>query len=141
MKRFRYAGRAAVRISRAIFFGSVAAALSAGCSGGGGSTSGQSYLTTDPANSGSLAISVVNNSYSPASTTVPRGSVVHWTWNACDVGYGTETCTAHTVTFDDGVTSAMQDKGTYSRSFPSAGTFAYHCKVHGTAMAGTIIVQ
>ena len=144
MKRSLYAG-AAVRVSRALLVGSIVAALGAGCSGG--SKSGQGYMPTAPINggsnggNGSLSVSVVNNSYTPASTTVPRGSVVQWTWKTCDMGYGAETCTAHTVTFDDGATSDQQEKGTYSRSFPNAGTFAYHCKVHGTAMSGTIVVQ
>ncbi len=146
MKRSWYVS-SAVRFGRVILFGSAIATAAAGCGGGGGATSGQSYLPTDPASggskgtSGSLSITVANNSYNPGSTTVPRGSTVHWTWDTCDMGYSTETCTTHTVTFDDAVSSGMQDKGSYSRTFPNAGTYAYHCKVHGTAMSGTVIVQ
>jgi len=30
---------------------------------------------------------------------------------------------------------------TYAHTFPTAGTVAYHCKIHGTSMAGTVIVD
>jgi plastocyanin len=45
------------------------------------------------------------------------------------------------VTFDDGTTSATQDQGTFNRMFTVAGTYNYHCLVHGAAMVGTITVQ
>jgi len=64
-----------------------------------------------------------------------------WTWNSCDSGYGGEVCTAHTVTFDDGPSSELQDKGSYSRAFNTAGTYKYHCQVHGTAMSGSVVVD
>ena len=47
----------------------------------------------------------------------------------------------HSVTFDDGTTSPTQDQGTYTRTFGAAGTYNYHCSIHGAAMAGTITVQ
>jgi len=31
--------------------------------------------------------------------------------------------------------------GTYTHTFTSPGTIAYHCKIHGTSMAGTVIVD
>jgi plastocyanin len=45
------------------------------------------------------------------------------------------------VTFDDGLSSPTQDQGSYSRTFSAAGTYNYHCAVHGAAMAGSITVQ
>jgi plastocyanin len=47
----------------------------------------------------------------------------------------------HSVTFDDGSGSVTQDHGTFSKVFNAAGTFNYHCSVHGAAMAGSITVQ
>jgi plastocyanin len=142
--------------SRYAVVGIVAALIIAGsaaCGGsGGGGSSSQSNYPTDPS-SGSKgtggttsgertsSISVVNSSYSPTATTVARGTVVQWTWNSCDSGYGGETCTAHTVTFDDGPSSELQDKGSYSRAFNSAGTYRYHCQVHGTSMSGSVVVE
>ena len=84
----------------------------------------------------------MNVMYTPDATTVPKGSTIEWTWNSCDAGYGgADLCTSHSVTFDDGVTSAIQDHGSYSRAFNTAGTYKYHCMIHGAAMSGTIVVQ
>jgi plastocyanin len=131
----------------AVFFGGGAA-----CSGGGGSggSGGNSNIPTDPTggsnNSGgtnrSLSVTVGNNSYAPASTTVPRGSSVQWTWNTCTGdGYSQDECVQHTVTFDDGPTSQLQDRGTFSRTFSAAGTYKYHCTFHGLAMSGEVKVE
>ena len=37
--------------------------------------------------------------------------------------------------------STLGHGATYSHTFPTAGTFAYHCKIHGTSMAGTVVVD
>ena len=117
----------------------------AACGGGGGG--GGSQVTSPPPGGGntpppSNGISVSNNAYSPGSKTVAVGSTVQWAWNTCsgDPYYG-GTCTAHSVTFDDGTTSPTQAEGTYSRTFSAAGTYTYHCAIHGAAMAGSITVQ
>ena len=117
----------------------------AACGGGGGG--GGSQVTSPPPPSGntpppSNGITVSNNNYSPGTKTVAVGTTVQWAWNTCtgDVYAGT-TCTSHSVTFDDGVTSPTQDQGTYARTFNAAGTYNYHCAIHGTAMAGSITVQ
>ena len=65
-----------------------------------------------------------------------------WAWNSCTGdAYSGQTCVSHSVTFDDGVTSPTQDQGTFSRIFNAAGTYNYHCSIHGAAMSGTITVQ
>jgi plastocyanin len=48
----------------------------------------------------------------------------------------------HSVTFDDGsASSALQDQGTFEKTFSTPGTYMYHCSVHGTlGMTGTITV-
>lgn len=70
--------------------------------------------------------------YSPASITVHVGDTVTWT-NAGTVG--------HTVTADDGsFDSGMLDVGaSWSYTFNSPGTFAYHCTPHPW-MKGTVVV-
>jgi plastocyanin len=87
-------------------------------------------------------ISVTNNAFSPTSKTVPVGSAVDWAWNSCSQspGYG-QTCGSHNIVFDDGVSSGLQDQGTYSRTFTVAGTYPYHCAIHGLAMSGSITVN
>jgi len=118
--------------------------------GGGGGANNSGYPTgptggssgTGGTVSHSLSVGVVNVMYTPDATTVPKGSTVVWTWSSCDAGYnGADVCTMHSVSFDDGVTSETQDHGGYSRTFTSAGTYNYHCKVHGTAMSGSVVVQ
>jgi len=123
------------------------ALLVLGCGGGGGGTPTApppSGGTGGSGSSSSTDITVQNNSFSPASTTVPAGSTITWTWNSCTGdGYGGQMCTDHSVVFDDGGRngSAVQSSGSFSSQFATAGTYNYHCSVHGTAMHGTIIVQ
>ena len=114
-----------------------------GCGGGGGGT------TTAPPNNGvntpppADGISVTNNMFSPGTKTVAVGASVQWAWNTCTGdAYNGQTCVQHSVTFDDGsASSALQDQGTFNRTFNTAGTFTYHCSVHGAAMTGSITVQ
>ena len=137
------AGHFALLIFAGLFFG---------CGGSGGS-GGNSNIPTDPTggssggtNTGgtnrSLSVTVTNNTYTPGATTVSRGSTVQWTWNTClGDGYSGSQCTAHTVTFDDGPTSQLQEEGSFSRTFTAAGTYKYHCSSHGTAMSGQVTVE
>jgi len=117
-------------IVSAMAFASLFIAFSCGKSGG--------YSYSNPpaggGNSGS-GISMINMTFSPASKTVAKGTVVTWTNND---GY------AHTVTSNDGTTfnSGTIDAGkTYSYTASVAGTFEYHCLIHGIAMSGTLIVN
>ena len=149
MTAIKSAGKFARMPSVAIFSLLILAGVA--CGGGGGGGSNNSGYPTDPTSgssgtggtvSHSLSVGVVNVMYTPDATTVPKGSTVVWTWNSCDAGYGgADVCTSHSVTFDDGVTSAIQDHGSYSRAFTAAGTYKYHCMIHGTAMSGTVVVQ
>jgi plastocyanin len=135
--------RLAARVSIAFLI------VAAGC--GGSSTapsSGSNNNTggnnppppTDPSTSSSITVS--NNFFDPSSTTVPVNTKVTWTWNACTGdGYGGQSCTSHSIAFDDGATAAAQTEGTWSRTFTAAGTYKYRCTIHGAAMSGTIVVQ
>ena len=113
------------------------------CGGSSGSTSpntSQPKVNTTPPAGG---ISVSNNQFSPGTKTVAAGTSVQWAWNTCTGdGYNGQTCVSHSVTFDDGsLSSPLQDQGSFTKSFATAGTFTYHCSVHGAAMTGTITVQ
>lgn len=98
-----------------------------GSTGNAGSSSGG-----NAGNSTSSSVTVADNAFSPGATTVPRGTTVTWTWGGRN---------QHDVTFDDGTASATQAAGTFARTFGAAGTYRYHCTVHGTAMAGSVTVQ
>lgn len=76
--------------------------------------------------------------FSPATLTIKAGTTVTWK---------NTTAVAHTVTSDDGKSfdSGMANpiaaqSGTFSFTFTSPGTFAYHCAIH-PFMKATIIVQ
>jgi plastocyanin len=92
----------------------------------------------------SVTVTVSNNAYTPDQVTVTRGATVTWQWDSCTGGDphgGGQTCTSHSVTFDDGGASAsLRSEGSFSRAFPTAGTFTYHCSAHAT-MTGRVIAQ
>ena len=71
---------------------------------------------------------VENNDFDPASLQVAPGTAVVWAWSSGG--------TTHNVTFDDGEASGNKSDGTYERTFPTAGTFPYHCTIHGSATSG-----
>ena len=78
------------------------------------------------------AVSVEDNFFDPSSARVAVGGTVTWTWNGAF---------NHNVTFASGTNSATQASGTFVRDFPTAGSFAYSCTIHGAAMSGTIVVE
>jgi plastocyanin len=128
-----------------------------GCGGGGGGsptspppsggTGGTGGVGGTTGGSTSTDISVENNQFTPSATTVPVGSTVTWTWHTCTGdGYGGQLCTDHSVVFDDAgrAGSGVQSQGTFAQTFAAAGSYGYHCSIHGTAtsgMHGTITVK
>ncbi len=80
-----------------------------------------------------------NISFNPSTKTVSKGTKLTWV---------NKDSFAHTVTsgnpgspdgsFDSG---NLGGGGSFSYTFNSAGTFKYYCKIHGSAMIGTITVQ
>jgi len=94
--------------------------------------------------------------FSPASLTVTAGTTVKWTntgrahhtstsdatpqptWNSGAVlPAGMGTCDPNDPYCTPGTTPA----GTYQRTFSTAGTYQYHCELHGAqGMTGTITV-
>lgn len=101
--------------------------------GGGGGGMGNGGGGGGGAGGGSNEVTVRDNSYNPSSIIVSKGTVVTWNWAAGS--------TNHSVTFDDGVTSATVASGSYSRTFAATGTFPYHCLVHGLSMSGSVTVR
>lgn len=75
--------------------------------------------------------------FSPQTVTIDVGDTVVWT----NVG-GTHDIRADNGSFSSG--PAAGDPWTFSRTFNAAGTFGYHCSIHGLPgqfMFGTVIVQ
>ena len=77
-------------------------------------------------------VTVGDNFFDPTAATVAAGGQVTWTWNGA---------VNHNVTFQAGANSSNQASGTFSRTFPTAGTFDYLCTIHGAAMSGQVVVQ
>ena len=87
-------------------------------------------------------VEIRDNYFTPAEIHVPEGGTVTWT----DVGG------AHSVTADDGVSfdsspaciaglNCLATGDTFSHTFRTAETITYHCRVHGNAMVGKVVVD
>ncbi len=78
-------------------------------------------------------MSVQDFYFSPAQLTVDSGTTVTW------VNQGNA---PHTVTADDGSfdSGTLQPGQTFSQTFRSPGTVAYHCNIH-RQMAGSVTVS
>ena len=128
-----------------------------GGAGGGGSygtapTSNNNPPPTNPTPPASPnTVMIADNAFNPTTVTVSPGTTVTWKWAACTPdsgggyggGYGSA-CPTHNVTFDDGsnVASPTQDAGEFARPFAVAGTYKYHCTIHGAAvMSGQVVVK
>lgn len=82
---------------------------------------------------GGDAVTIQNFAFGPQSLSVAVGTTVTWT-NADS--------TSHTATADDGSfdSKSIAAGATFSQTFDTAGTFAYHCSIHPN-MTGTIEVK
>lgn len=129
---------AAVLLVAAAACGGGSSATGPGGGGGGGGGGGNPYnppggMGCTP--SGTTVCMTLANTFNPATLTVARGTAVTW---------DNQTSVTHNVTFDtQGSPSSITDfsSGTRSATFPNAGTFDYHCSIHGQSMSGSIVVQ
>ena len=104
------------------------------CSKGGGSYGTPSTPNPTPSGGTGHDISIYGMSFSPSTLTVPIGTAVKWTNND---SY------AHTATSNDGTTfdsGNLNGGGSYTYMANTAGTFNYHCTIHGLTMTGTLTV-
>ena len=130
---------------------SISLVLAAACGGGGGGggttgpTNSNPGGTTNPGGGVTNTVNLADQAFNPGTVTVPAGTTVTWQWpSSCSDGYGGYyTCPTHSVVFDDGsnISSPTQSSGTFTRTFSAAGTYKYHCAIHGTGMSGTVVVQ
>jgi plastocyanin len=114
-------------------FLSVVALLSA-CAPGGSPTPAGTLPPVQPSTGGTTAeIKISGFAFDPTPLTVTVGTTVTWT---------NEDGAAHTIVSDTGVwTSPRLGQGdTFSFTFDTAGTYAYHCGIH-SSMAGSITVE
>ena len=101
-----------------------------------GGTSGGRYgseSTVPSAAAAGTTASIIDFGFSPSSITIKVGSSVTWT----NTGNATHTVTADDGSFDSG---SVTSGATFSHTFATAGTFAFHCAIH-PGMKGTVVVQ
>lgn len=79
------------------------------------------------------SVTIVDFAFSPSTMTITAGETVTWT----NTGKQPHTVTSDAGLFDSG---PLQSGQSFSHTFPSAGSFAYHCAIH-PFMTATIIVQ
>jgi plastocyanin len=113
-------------------------ALAAGCfSGrdGTGPSGGSCTVSLDPLQYGSTVVAVQGFAFAPSPVHVRVGGKV--TWLNCEPP-GTP---SHTTTADLGAwSSPLLDPGlTFTATFNSVGTFAYHCEPHPSMTAQVIV--
>lgn len=95
-------------------------------------------LLSGAAGAATIIIKVGDNYYDPAKVTVHPGDVVKWDYQGGANSHPTASDTQAWSTFT--INSANL---THSVTFPTAGTFAYHCTFHGgpgVGMFGVITV-
>jgi plastocyanin len=104
---------------------------------GGGATPATTAPTAGAAAGGD--VTVQGFAFKPQNVEVKIGAKVTWT---------NQDGTSHTTT--SGTPSAKDGKwegqlagsgGSFSFTFPQAGTFAYFCAIHGASMTGTVVVK
>jgi plastocyanin len=98
-----------------------------GTTGGGGGGGGTGPVAT-------TAVDMSGDRFSPTAIKVASGATVTWTNSD---GH------AHNVTFDGAVGSIPNfSTGSQALQMPAAaGTYTYHCTIHGVAMSGSVLVQ
>jgi hypothetical protein len=114
-------------------------------SGCGGSGGGYSTSPAPPSNPGTPGATctpgnctvclLTSNAFDPSQVTIAAGS---------SITFNNTSGTTHNVTFTTaGAPSNVADfaSGTRVVAFPTAGTYNYHCTIHGLAMSGVVVVQ
>jgi plastocyanin len=100
---------------------------------GGGATAAPSASSGPAPGGGGSTVVIDNFMFMPGSLTVPVGTTVTWRF---------DDSTDHTVTANDNSFSSPPMSGgkTFTHTFATAGTVAYHCSIH-PFMTGTIVVK
>lgn len=113
----------------------LAGCLSERSSPTGTGADGECRLPLSPDVTGSKLIAIEGFAFRTAEVRVGVGDRV--TWVNCE-----PEPVSHTATADAGAfgSSLLAPGATYTREFPAAGTFAYHCNPH-PSMKGTVVVE
>lgn len=107
--------------------------LLAACGGGGTPSSSDGGSSGGAGTTSGTEVTIKDFAFSPATLTVAVGDAVTWT---------NQDSATHTVTADDGSFDSgdLAQGDTFSQTFDTAGTYAYHCAMHPN-MVAQIVVQ
>jgi plastocyanin len=72
-----------------------------------------------------------------STTTIKAGQTVQWVW----MGGPHSSTSGNCCTPDGKWDSGLMSSGTFSQTFPAAGSFPYFCTVHGSMMTGMVVVS
>ncbi len=88
-----------------------------------------------PPGGGTATVTTPNRTFAPASVTIPAGGTVTWQFSEAvhNVVFGGATPTGGNI-------PDVQPGNAVSRTFPTAGTYAYQCTRHA-GMNGSVVVQ
>jgi len=112
------------RIAPGVFSFMMALAIGSSC-----------WLVTAPVMGASTSVSIVDFSFNPSSVTIHANDSVVWNW----VGPTTHTSTSDTAgLWDSGFMGSAAPQ--FSHTFPSSGSFPYHCTLH-PFMTASVTVQ
>lgn len=106
-------------------------------------TSNAVGITTDLAPT-NATVNVVGTTFDPVTTDIKAGGNVNWAGLSGGLNHNVDFGVSGATPFVGGssaVSGAPGSAPTASGSFPSVGSFAYQCDVHGPAMHGTIVVH
>jgi plastocyanin len=81
-------------------------------------------------------VSVADNTFSPGTLTVAKGTTVTWQWSGA-----APHAVAGKFEGQDVKSPTLTGSGTFTFTFNTPGTYTYQCAIHGASMPGTIIVQ
>ena len=96
-------------------------------------TTYDSTTTGNTGTPGKNEVWIQGMSFNPGTITVSPGTTIKWI-NKDNV---THTVTSDNNLFDSG---SLSVNGTFSQSFPAAGTYGYHCTFH-PYMTATVVVK
>lgn len=105
-------------------------------SGGITKTATTNVTVTALQTSADVTASASGQTFSPATVKIATGGQVTWSFPGI----------AHNVIWDaseppNGDIPTHSGGETEARSFPNAGSYPYHCSIHGAGMSGTVIVR
>ena len=92
------------------------------------------------AHAATFTVNIESLDFSPANVSISAGDTVRWVWVSGAHSTTSGTCTGATCASDGKWNSGIKSSGSFTHVFDVPGTFPYFCRVHLSAMTGSVIV-